>query len=102
MLSLGALPFEQEVLRRASRWKRVSDVWLKTCSAEDLVVYKLVAARPLDLADMEGIVRRQGSRLDLDRIRRRGREFAELKEDPDLLRPFEDALRNAGASTPGT
>ena len=49
---------------------------------------------------MEGIVRRQGRRLDVDRVRRWGREFAELKEDPDLLRPFEDALRKARASAP--
>jgi hypothetical protein len=41
-------------------------------------------------------VRRRGGRLDVDRIRRWGREFAELKEDPDLLRPFEEALVRAG------
>ena len=66
---------------------------LRTCSAEDLVVYKLVAARPQDVLDVQGIVRRQSDRLDVDRIRRWGGVFAELKEDPDLLRPFEDALR---------
>src|SRR5213596_860724 len=48
--------------------------------------------------DVEGIVNRQGRRLDVDRVRRLGREFAELKEDPDLLRPFEDALRKAHSS----
>jgi hypothetical protein len=36
--------------------------------------------------------------LDLDRIRRWGREFADLKEDPELLRPFEDALHKAQAT----
>lgn len=58
-----------------------------------MIVYKLVAARPHDLVDVTGIVRRQRGRLDVDLVRRWGREFAELKEDPDLLRPFEDALR---------
>ena len=52
---------------------------LRTCSAEHLVVYKLVAARPRDLIDMDGIVRRQGTRLDVELIRRWGRQFAELK-----------------------
>jgi len=32
---------------------------------------------------------------DVDRIRYWGRQFADLKEDPDLLRPFEDALKKA-------
>jgi hypothetical protein len=45
---------------------------------------------------MAGIVRRQVGRLNVDFIRRWGREFAELKEDPDLLRPFEDAVRSLG------
>jgi hypothetical protein len=95
-LSLGALPFEEEVLSRATRWRKIDDVWVDTCSAEDLVIYKLVAARDQDLVDVTGIVRRQGSKLDAVRIRHWGAQFAELKEDPDLLRPFEDARRKAG------
>jgi hypothetical protein len=57
------------------------------------LVYKLVAGRPQDLIDVEGIVRRQRQRLDVDRIRQWGRIFAELREEPDLLRPFEDVWR---------
>jgi len=94
-ISLAALPFEEEVLQRASRWREVDKVWLVTCSAEDLVIFKLVAGRPGDIQDIIGIVHRQGSRLEIERIRRWGAQFAELKQDPDLLRPFEDALRNA-------
>lgn len=94
-ISLAALPFEEEVLDRASSWRDVDGVPLVTCSAEDLVIYKLVAARPQDLVDVAGIVHRQTSRLEIERIRLWGAQFAELKEDPDLLRPFEDALRKA-------
>jgi hypothetical protein len=45
-----------------------------TCSAEHLVVYKLVAARPQDLVDVAGIVRRQSDRLDAELVRRWGRQ----------------------------
>jgi hypothetical protein len=99
-VSLAALPFEREAIERASDWQLAEDVILPTCSAEDLVVYKLVAGRPGDIQDVIGIVRRQAGRLDVERIRRWGREFAELKEDPDLLRPFEDALRRADRQRP--
>jgi hypothetical protein len=92
-VALAAFPFEIEALEQATSWDLGVGVALRTCSAEHLIVYKLVAARPQDLLDMEGIVRRQGRRLDLDCIRRWGREFADLKEDPDLLRPFERVLR---------
>jgi hypothetical protein len=66
-----------------------------TCSAEDLVIYKLIAGRARDVADIEGIVRRQQASLDAARIREYGELFAELKEEPDLLRPFETALSRA-------
>jgi hypothetical protein len=97
-ISLGALPFEEEVLERATKWRQVQETWLVTCSAEDLVIYKLVAARPQDLVDVTGVVRRQTHRLDVGRIRHWGAQFAELKEDPDLLRPFEGALKAVGSS----
>jgi hypothetical protein len=96
-VALAAFPFEIEALERATPWTPSGTPALVTCSAEDLVIYKLVAARGRDLVDMESVVRRQGSRLDVGRIRRWGREFAKLKEDPALLRPFEDALRKAQA-----
>jgi hypothetical protein len=89
-VALAASSFEIEAIERATPWRLDEGVVLRTCSGEDLVVYKLVAGRPQDLVDVEGIVRRQGQRLDVDRIRQWGRIFAELKEEPDLLRPFED------------
>lgn len=95
-VALAAFPFELEAIELASDWEPVPGMQVRTCSAEHLIVYKLVAARPRDIGDVHGIVRRQGARLDADRIRLWGREFAELKEDPDLLRPFEDARRRAG------
>jgi hypothetical protein len=92
-IALGAFGFELEALEQSSDWEAVPGLHLRTCAAEHLVVYKLVAARPQDLIDVEGVVRRQAGRLDVESIRRWGRVFAELKEDPDLLRPFEEVLR---------
>lgn len=66
-----------------------------TCSAEDLVIYKLIAGSSRDVADIEGIGRRQGADLDVERIRRYGVLFAELKEEPELVHPFEQSLTRA-------
>lgn len=92
-VSLAALPFETEVLARASAWRLSRRLELVTCSPEDLIVYKLVAGRPRDLLDVDGIVRLRWRELDLRRVRFYTRQFAELLEAPDLLRPFEDGLR---------
>jgi hypothetical protein len=88
----GDIVWVRRLLTRLA-WDIVPGVSLRTCGAAHLVIYKLVAGRTHDLSDIESIVRRQGDALDVDCIRRWGREFAELKGDPDLLRPFEDALR---------
>lgn len=97
-VALAAFPFEIEAIEFATPWNLGEGISIPTCSAEHLIVYKLVAARPQDLIDVDGIIRRQGRRLDADRIRRWGSEFAELKEDPDLLRPFEEAWRRVEAT----
>ncbi len=94
-VSFAGFPFEREAIERSSPWQLTAKLSLRTCSAEDLIIYKLVAGRPGDIQDIIRIIQRQGRRLDISRIRHWGRQFAELKEDPDLLRPFEDALKKA-------
>ncbi|MGH9256836.1 MAG: hypothetical protein ACRD3C_19925 [Vicinamibacterales bacterium] len=95
-VSFAAFPFELEVLERASDWEVMPAAVLRTCSAEDLILYKLVAARLIDLHDVQSVVSRTGARLDVDRIRLWGGRFAEILEKPELLDPFETALRKPG------
>ncbi len=63
-ISLGGLPYEARVIDRATPFEPEHDARITTCSAEDLVVLKAFAGRPLDWVDVEGIVVRQGPRLD--------------------------------------
>jgi hypothetical protein len=95
-ISFAAFPFELEVLQRASDWQVTPDIALRTCSAEDLVLYKLVAARLIDLHDVQSVVSRMGASLDASRVRLWGGRFAEILEKPELLDPFEAALRKPG------
>lgn len=92
-LSLASFDFEIEAIERATPYEYDTGITLTTCSAEDLLIYKAVAGRPRDLSDIETIVARQGEALDLDRVRRWLRVFAELRQDVDLEGPFEEALR---------
>lgn len=63
------------------------------------LIYKLIAARPRDLLDVEGVVRVQGRQLDIARVRFWIRKLSELLEVPDLIEPFEAALRKARRQT---
>ena len=91
-LALGGSAFEAGCVQRSSTWEIEPGCAVRTCSAEDLIILKLVAGRPRDVADIEGVVARQGPALDTEWIRRWATAFSELKEDSDLVRPFEAAL----------
>ena len=84
-ISLGALPFEQRVIERATLYEFLPEVRLNTCSAEDLVVLKAFADRSRDWADIEGIVLRTGARLDWAMIEAELQPLCEVKEAPDIL-----------------
>lgn len=85
-ISLGALAFEESVVSRATGFSFSPSVEIRTCSAEDLVVLKLFAARPLDIRDAEGVVIRQGDDLDWRYIEDQLRPLAEVKQEPEILR----------------
>lgn len=84
-VSLAALPFEAEAVRRASLFEFAPQLKLLTCSAEDLMVFKLFASRPLDIRDAEGIAIRHGSALDWDYIEKNLIPLAEAKNEPGIM-----------------
>jgi hypothetical protein len=94
-LALGATSFEIDSVARATPYEFEPGCVLRTCSAEDLIVHKSVAGREQDIPDIKGIVSRQFGKLDLAHIRCWLAVFADVKEDPDLARPFEEALKAA-------
>lgn len=86
-ISLGAMPFEEHAVSRASDFAIGPSVVISTCSAEDLIVFKAFAGREKDWLDIEGIATRQASRLD-DRL-----IWSELVPLLDLKGTPEDAGR---------
>ncbi len=84
-VSLGALPFEEKVIERASYFAFAPGLELRTCSAEDLMVMKLFASRPLDIRDAEGVAIRNRGRLDWHYIKEQLRPLAEVKQEPAIL-----------------
>lgn len=92
-ISLAALPFEARLIERATAFHVESLETLTTCSAEDLIVLKAFAGRVQDWLDVEGVIVRQGVRLDRTLVLEELRPLLELKEDlaaeGQLLRLFE-------------
>src|SRR6266498_356304 len=91
-VALGALPFEADMIARATEVEFERGVPLRICSAEDLFVLKAFADRLQDRADVAGIARRRGRGLDWDAIIARLTPLAETKGDPAILQTV-SALR---------
>lgn len=96
-IALGALPFEERVMERASEFDFLADCRLRTCSAEDLVVMKAFADRDRDWLDVETVLIRQGERLDWKQISSELKQLSELKESPEIPKRLEQ-LRQKVAS----
>lgn len=84
-VSLGALPLEELVVCRASLFSFAPGLDMRTCSAEDLIVLKLFASRPLDIRDAESVAVRQKGRLDWRYIEEQLRPLAQIKDEPVIL-----------------
>jgi hypothetical protein len=92
-IALAALPFEESLVGRATRFTFPPDVPLLTCSAEDLIVLKAFASRGKDWVDIEGIVVRQTGKLDWSYVVQQLRPLVELKGDSRILERLEACRR---------
>lgn len=87
---LGSLPFEEEVVARAT-WVDLGGVVIPLPRPEDLIIMKAVAHRPRDLEDIKAILAAQPG-LNLRRVRHWVGEFAAALDLPDLLADLEVLL----------
>jgi hypothetical protein len=84
-IALAWTPFEEKMIDRATPFKYADNLTIPTATAEDMVVTKAFAARPLDWIDIGGILARQRGKLDWDYILRELRPLCELKEAPEIV-----------------
>jgi hypothetical protein len=85
-VALGAIPFEERMVARASDFTIAPGATLRTCSAEDLVVLKALAGRDKDWLDIAGVAVRQAGRLDERLVWSELEPLLELKGAPEAAR----------------
>jgi hypothetical protein len=96
-VALGAIPYEERLVDRATSFEFFPGLSLLTCSAEDMVTLKAFADRPRDWDDIEGILLRQDS-LDWSTIESELQPLVENKESPEILdrlRQMRDAVNKS-------
>ena len=93
-ISLGALPFEEQMISRAVNVEFLPGIELHVCSPEDLIVMKCFAGRPQDWEDVASVITRQGSdNLDWDYVVSNLGPLIALKEEPEAMERLEQLRR---------
>jgi hypothetical protein len=82
-ISLGILPFEQEMVERSSLHQIDETLQIHLPAPEDLIIMKAIAHRPKDLLDIQGLIQKHPN-LDKERIQNWVTQFADLLETPEL------------------
>lgn len=85
---LAETSFDETMTGRARRIELQPDLAARVCSAEDLIIYKSVSLRTQDRLDVEGIVRRQGERLDDRYVEGWLRQFEQALDDSTLVAEY--------------
>lgn len=94
-LTLATTVFDDEALRRAVR-VRIFDRDVPIATAEDLILYKLVAFRFKDLGHVQDILDRQQDKLDRTYLRKWAREIADHTGKFEIPQTLEKMLAEAG------
>jgi predicted nucleotidyltransferase len=100
-LGLGFLPYEERAVERAVAIE-YRGVTFPTCTPEDLIIHKAISEREKDWGDIEGVLARQGKRLDQAYIMDWLTQFAQVLERPELLLRYQDLrVKMKKAEDPG-
>jgi hypothetical protein len=80
------LIIEQAIRRDLGGWS----VWI--CSAEDLIIQKIIAGRGKDWLDVEALLIEQGDKLDQAYIEDWLAQFADVLEKPEIMTEYQILL----------
>lgn len=89
-ISLGILPFEEEVVERSAR-HNAGALTVQLPTPEDFIILKAIAHRPKDLLDIQE-VKANHPNLDIARIKHWVQSFADVLEIPELWEQIETLL----------
>jgi hypothetical protein len=92
-VSLGWTEFEHRAIE-ASSTTAFGTVRAPMAQPQDLVIFKVVAARPKDVEDATSLLVMHRS-VDLTEIRRRVAELSELADDPSMIEGLEAIVERA-------
>lgn len=80
-------PYERQAIERAGQ-KTVAGYNVKFAACEDLIIFKMVASRAIDLEDVKSILNKKAQIIDYDYLYKWLNEFAKISEYKDIVERF--------------
>lgn len=93
-LVLAGMPYEFSAIERA-RNIEIGARAVKVCTAEDLIIHKIISERARDLDDVRGIILRQGPSLDRQYLEPKIKELSEAFARPEIWQLYENCRNRA-------
>ena len=90
-ISLGILPFEEEMVERAQT-QSFAGLTIRLPTPEDLIIMKAIAHRPKDLNDIRTVADKNPD-LDVHRVEEWVKSFGDALELPDLWEQIKSLLK---------
>lgn len=95
----AGLPYEVAAIEQAVPVE-VAGYSVRICTAEDLIVHKIISSRPRDREDIRGIVQRRGDQLDRSYLTPIVRELATALDQPDIFDFYRSLWGERGVASP--
>ena len=92
-LQLADVSLDEAAIRRAQLIELEPGLSARVCSAEDLLIYKIISTRPLDQIDVENIVRSQGDKLDDQYVLHWLHQLEQALDDSTLIATYQRLRR---------
>lgn len=84
-------PFERQAIKRASQ-KKLAGYNVKFASCEDLIIFKMIAGRAVDIEDVKSLLNKKADSIDYDYIYKWLAEFAQIPEYKNVAGRFKKLL----------
>jgi hypothetical protein len=88
-VQLADVSFDEAAIQRSRAIELESGIVAQVCTAEDLIIYKIISTRPQDHIDVESVIRRQGDALDDRYVLKWLRLFEQALNDSTLITNYQ-------------
>ena len=92
-LQLADTSLDESAIQRAQTIELEPGVTAQVCSAEDLIIYKMISPRPQDQIDVENLMKRQGQQLDDKYVLHWLRQLEQALDDSTLVATYQRLRR---------